>query len=78
MKSKASVVRAALQILREQLDRERLHYEIRESVRKCARADRKENLYLAAGGIARKRRLGVLAPDLMDELERRMKIVLDL
>ena len=52
VKSKASVVRAALQILRKQLSRERLHSEIRESVRKCARADRQENLYLAAGGIA--------------------------
>ena len=53
VKSKASVVRAALQVLREQLSRERLHSEIRESVRKCAHADRKENLHLAAGGIAR-------------------------
>ena len=54
VKSKANVVRAALQTLREQLNRERLHSEIRESVRKCARADRRENLYLTAGGIARK------------------------
>ena len=53
VKSKASVVRAALQTLREQLNRERLHSEIRESVRKCARADRKENLSLSGGGIAR-------------------------
>ena len=49
--SKASVVRAALKTLREQLDRERLRSEIRESVRKCARADRKENLFLASGGV---------------------------
>ena len=41
VKSKASVVRAALQTLREQLTRDRLRAEIQESVRKCARADRK-------------------------------------
>ena len=53
VKSKASVVRAALYTLREQLDRERLHSEIRESVRKCAQADRKENRSLSGAGIAR-------------------------
>jgi len=53
VKSKASVVRAALQTLRERLDRERLRSEIRESVRKCAKADHKENLALAAGGVLR-------------------------
>ena len=53
MKSKASVVRAALQTLREQLNRETLHSEIRESVRQCSRADRKENLSLSGGGMAR-------------------------
>jgi Arc/MetJ-type ribon-helix-helix transcriptional regulator len=51
--SKASVVRAALHILREQLDREKLHAEIRESVRMCVHADRKENLSLSGPGIAR-------------------------
>ena len=53
LKSKSSVVRAALHILCEQLDRERLHAEIRESVQTCARADRKENLSLSGAGIAR-------------------------
>ena len=52
-KSKAQVVRAALQTLRERLNQERLRSEIRESVKRCAEADRKENRLLAPGGIAR-------------------------
>jgi Arc/MetJ family transcription regulator len=53
VKSKAQVVRAALRTLRERLDRERLRSEIRESVKQCAEADRKENRLLAPGGVAR-------------------------
>ena len=53
VKSKASVVRAALQTLREQLERGRLRSEIQESVRKCAQADRAENRSLAAGAVSR-------------------------
>ena len=53
VKSKASVVRAALQTLREQLERERLRSEIQESVRKCAQADYAENRSLAAGAVSR-------------------------
>ena len=53
VKSKASVVRAALQTLREQLERERLRSEIQESVRKCAQADHAENRSLAAGAVSR-------------------------
>ena len=53
VKSKASVVRAALQTLREQLERGRLRSEIQESVRKCAQADRAENRALAAGAVSR-------------------------
>ena len=53
VKSKASVVRAALQTLREQLERERLRSEIEESVRKCAQADQAENRALAAGAVSR-------------------------
>ena len=54
VKSKARVVRVALQTLREQLNREKLRSEVLESVRRCARADRKENLFLAAGGVPRR------------------------
>ncbi len=47
------IVRAALQRLRQQLDREKLRSEIQESVRKCARADRAENRVLAGGAVSR-------------------------
>lgn len=53
VKSKARVVRAALQTLRQQLEREKLRSEIQESVRKCARADRAENRVLARGAVSR-------------------------
>ena len=53
VKSKARVVRAALQTLRRQLDREKLRSEIQESVRKCARADRAENRVLAGSAVSR-------------------------
>ena len=53
VKSKASVVRAALQTLKEQLERERLRSEIQESVRKCAQADQAESRSLAAGAVSR-------------------------
>ena len=53
VKSKAGVVRAALQTLSQQVERERLRSEIEESVRKCARADQAENLVLAGGAVAR-------------------------
>ncbi len=53
VKSKTGVVRAALQTLREQLERERLRSEIQESVRRCARADHAENRSLAAAAVSR-------------------------
>ncbi len=46
VKSKAQVVRAALRTLRERIDQERLRSEIRESVKRCAEADRRENRLL--------------------------------
>ncbi|HEY3357618.1 MAG TPA: hypothetical protein VGQ83_30480 [Polyangia bacterium] len=52
-KSKAQVVRLALQALRAQLARERLGVEIRSSVLRCAVADREENEQLTAGAAAR-------------------------
>lgn len=51
VKSKAQVVRAALRTLRERLDQEKLRSQIRESVRRCAEADRRENRLLAPGGV---------------------------
>jgi Arc/MetJ family transcription regulator len=53
VKSKAQVVRAALRTLRERIDQERLRSEIRESVKRCAEADRRENRLLAPGGATR-------------------------
>ena len=53
VKSKAGVVRAALRMLTQQLERERLRDEIEESVRKCAQADRAENRLLAGGAVSR-------------------------
>ena len=53
VKSKAQVVRAALRTLRERINQERLRSEIRESVKRCAEADRRENRLLAPGGVTR-------------------------
>ena len=53
VKSKAQVVRAALQTLRERLEQGKLRSQIRESVQRCARADRRENRLLASGGVTR-------------------------
>ena len=53
LKSKAQVVRAALRALKERLDQEQLRAQIRESVRQCAEADRRENRLLAPGGVPR-------------------------
>ncbi len=51
VKSKAQVVRAALRTLKERIDQERLRSEVRESVKRCAEADRRENRLLAPGGV---------------------------
>jgi Arc/MetJ-type ribon-helix-helix transcriptional regulator len=53
VKSKAQVVRTALRALKERIDQERLRSEIRESVKRCAEADRRENRLLASGGVTR-------------------------
>jgi Arc/MetJ-type ribon-helix-helix transcriptional regulator len=53
LKSKAQVVRTALRALKERIDQERLRSEIRESVKRCAEADRRENRLLASGGVTR-------------------------
>jgi Arc/MetJ family transcription regulator len=54
VKSKAQVVRAALRTLKERIDQEKLRSEIRESVKRCADADQRENRLLAPGGVARR------------------------
>ncbi len=53
VKSKAQVVRAALRTLRERLDQARLRSRIRESVQRCAEADRRENRLLTPGAVPR-------------------------
>jgi len=53
VKSKSQVVRAALRTLGERLDQEKLRTQIRESVQRCARADRRENRLLAPGAVPR-------------------------
>ena len=52
VRSKAQVVRAALRLLREKLEQEKLRLQIQESVRRCAQADRRENRLLFPGGVA--------------------------
>jgi len=53
VKSKSQVVRVALRTLRERLDQEKLRAQIRQSVQRCAQADRRENRLLAPGGVPR-------------------------
>jgi len=53
VKSKSQVVRAALRALRERLDQEKLRTQIRESVQRCAKADRRENRLLASAAVPR-------------------------
>jgi Arc/MetJ-type ribon-helix-helix transcriptional regulator len=53
VKSKSQVVRVALRTLREQLDQEKLRAQIRESVQRCAEADRRENRLLTPGAASR-------------------------
>ena len=52
--TKSGLIRVALAALEQKADEERLRREVAESVRRCARADRQENLELAAAGIARR------------------------
>jgi hypothetical protein len=54
VKSKAQVVRAALRTLKERLEQEKLRSQIRESVQRCAEGDRRENRFLAPGGVTRR------------------------
>lgn len=51
--TKSGLIRAALNALEEKTEQDRLRREIRESVRRCAAADREENRELFPAGIAR-------------------------
>ena len=54
--SKSEVIRTALKVLEKQSREENLRREIRESVARCASADREENEELFLAGVARKSR----------------------
>jgi hypothetical protein len=52
--TKAGVLRAALKTLEHQTAEERLRLEIRESVRRCATADKQEHRDLAQAAVGRR------------------------
>ena len=52
--TKSGLIRVALQALAKQTEEDRLRREVRESVRRCAAADRQENRELLAAAVARR------------------------
>ena len=52
--TKSGLIRVALTALERKTEEERLRREIQESVRRCASADRQENLELGPAGVARR------------------------
>lgn len=50
--TKSEVIRLALKALEHRTDEERLRRELRESVQRCATADKKENQALSPAGVA--------------------------
>jgi len=54
--SKSGVIRTALKVLEKQSQEEKLRREVRDSVSRCASADREENKELFPAGVARKSR----------------------
>ena len=52
--TKSGLIRVALTALERKTEEERLRREIQESVRRCANADRRENLELGPAGVARR------------------------
>ncbi len=52
--TKSGLIRAALKALEMKTREERLRWEIQESVRRCAAADREENRELFPAGVARR------------------------
>ncbi len=51
--TKAGVLRAALKTLEQQTAEERLRHEIRESVRRCAAADKREHQEISQAAVGR-------------------------
>lgn len=51
--TKAGVLRAALKTLEHKTAEERLRHEVRESVRRCAAADKRENQELSRAAVGR-------------------------
>jgi pyrroline-5-carboxylate reductase len=54
--TKSGLIRSALKALEKQSREQRLRREIRDSVNRCAAADREENKELFAAGVARSNR----------------------
>ena len=54
--TKSGLIRAALEALEKKSQEEKLRREIRESVKRCASADREENRELLSAGVARSNR----------------------
>ena len=52
--TKSGVIRAALKVLEKKTEEEKLRREIRESVRRCAAADKEENQEFFPAGVARR------------------------
>ena len=52
--TKSGLIRVALTALERKTEEERLRREIQESVRRCASADRQENIELGPAGVARR------------------------
>jgi len=51
--TKSGLIRVALRTLEKKTEEERLRREVQESVRRCAAADRQENLDLRSAAVAR-------------------------
>ena len=52
--TKSGLIRLALTALERKTEEERLQQEVADSVRRCADADRRENLELASAAVARR------------------------
>ncbi len=52
--TKSGLIRQALKALEQRTQEERLRQEIKESVRRCAAADKEENRQLFSAGVARR------------------------
>jgi len=52
--TKSGLIRVALRTLEKRTEEDRLRREVRESVRRCAAADKQENLNLRSAAVARR------------------------